>query len=621
MLRSQAVYGPDGSAQRPTGEIAMGRALFRTLPEDAHDRGPVTGAGGRLLLVADIRIDNRGEMERALGIDPAAARLSDSALLMRGFEKWGEAAAERIVGDFAFALWDEEARKLLLGRDFLGQRPLHYHRSGAFFAFASMPKGLHALADIPYKVDEAGVAAFLAGLPETGSETFFEGIEKVPPGHLMTVTRSGISVRRFWNPSLEPIRLAREEDYAEALRGHMDEAVGARLRGAEGRVGSHLSAGLDSGAVTATAARLLAGSGGRVTAFTSVPDPDFDRTGLHRCIADEGPLAAATAALHPNIDHVLVRSGGRSPFASLDRNFFLYERPYPNICNQVWLDAIGEEARERRLKVMLNGQMGNMGFSWTGLTFLAEQLGRGGLIGFARTAAALHRSGTRWRTVASQGLGAWLPVSAWQRLMRWRGRGRSLSDYSMIDPASAERLDVAARAAALGLDLSYRPRRNGAAARLWALGRIDFGNYQKGLAAGWGIDARDPTADRRLIEFCLRVPEKIFLMGGRERGLARAAMADRLPPEIAALRLKGYQGADWYEGVSAGRHELEAELARMSGHPGAASALDVERMRRLLESWPTEGFNGIGTIRLYRGALLRGVSTGHFIRKAARDNL
>jgi asparagine synthase (glutamine-hydrolysing) len=270
--------------------------------------------------------------------------------------------------------------------------------------------------------------------------------------------------------------------------------------------------------------------------------------------------------------------------------------------------------------VLLNGQMGNMGFSWTGLTFLAEELGRGGLIQFARTATALHRNGTRWRTVASQGLGAWLPVPAWQGLMRWRGRGRSLADYSMINPAAADRLDVHERAAAHGLDLSYRPRRNGAAARLWALGRIDFGNYQKGMVAGWGIDFRDPTADQRLIEFCLRVPEKIFLLGGRERGLARAAMADRLPPEIASLRLKGYQGADWYEGVAAGRPQLEAELARMSGNPGSAAALDIERMRGLLDTWPAEGYNSIEVIRLYRGALLRGVSTGHFVRKAARDN-
>ena len=621
MVKTQAIYGPDGTAQRAEGEIALGRALFRILPEDGVDRGPVSGGGGRLLLVADARIDNRAEIESALGIAASeAARLAEPMLMMRAFERWGTAAAERFVGDFAFALWDSAERRLVLGRDYLGMRPLHFHRGRDFLAFASMPKGLHVLPDVPYAVHQAGIAAFLAGLPETETETFFDGIDKVAPGHLVTLTADACSTRRFWTPPPGLIRLSRPEDYVEALREKMDEAVAARLRGGNGRLGAQLSAGLDSAGVTATAARLLDASGDRVTAFTAVPEPGFDRRGLPRCIPDEGALAAATAALYPNIEHVLVRAGGRSPFEALDRNFFLYERPYPNICNEVWLDAINDAAKERRLKILLDGQMGNMGFSWTGLTSLAEQLGGGRLLALAGTARALRRNGTRWGTIASQSIGPYLPESWWKALMRLRGKGRELADYSMINLQSEEGRRVFARAAGQGLDLSYRPRRNGAAARLWALGRIDFGNYQKGLVAGWGIDARDPTADRRLIEFCLTVPEDVFLYGGRQRGLARAAMADRLPAEVAWLRLKGYQGADWHLGVAAGFDRFEEEMERISATSGAARAVDVERMRAMMAEWPAEGFNEVATIQRYRGALLRGVSTGHFVRKASGGN-
>ena len=621
MLKTQAIYGPGGAAQRSEGAVALGRALFRTLPEDIADRGPVSGGGGRLHLVADARIDNRAEIEAELGIDRAeAARLAEPALMMRAFERWGDAAAERFVGDFAFALWDSSERRLLLGRDYLGQRPLHFHRGDGFFAFASMPKGLHALPEVPYGIDEPGISAFLAGLPETGSETFFKGIEKVQPAHLLAVTDGAVRSWRYWNPPRDALRLPRPEDYLDALREKMDEAVAARLRGADGGVATQLSAGLDSASVTATAARLLAGSGAKVTAFTAVPDPAFDRRGLPRCLPDEGALAGATAELYPNVEHVLIRAGGRSPFASLDRNFFLYERPYPNICNEVWLDAINDAARERRIKVLLNGQMGNMGFSWTGLTLLAEQLGSGRLVALAGTAAKLRRNGTRWGTIASQSVGAYLPIGLWKALMRLRGKGRELTDYSMINLDSAEGRHALERVAGNGLDLSYRPRRNGAAARRWALGRIDFGNYQKGLLAGWGIDSRDPTADRRLIEFCLAVPEEIFLYGGKQRGLARAAMADRLPGEVAWQRLKGYQGADWHLGVAAGFAEFEDEMERIAATPGAARAVDVARMRAMMADWPSEGFNRPETIQRYRGALLRGVSIGHFVRKATGGN-
>src|SRR4051794_30227055 len=155
MLRSQLMYGPHDERRWSDGFIAMGRRLFRTLPEDRYDRQPLFGADGRLVLVADVRLDDRAELAPALRLDAAdAGRLCDAALLLAALERWGEAAVDRLVGDFAFALWDRHARSLTLARDFLGQRPLHYHRGDNFLAFATMPKGLHALTEIPYAPDE-----------------------------------------------------------------------------------------------------------------------------------------------------------------------------------------------------------------------------------------------------------------------------------------------------------------------------------------------------------------------------------------------------------------------------------------------------------------------------------
>src|SRR5205085_2061359 len=107
---------------------------------------------------------------------------------------------------------------------------------------------------------------------------------------------AGVETRRHWNPARETLRLGSADAYAEALREQFDRSVGARLRGAGGRVASHLSGGRDSGAVTATAARLLVASGGSVTAFTSVPRLGYDGPAPKGRICDEGPLAAATAA-------------------------------------------------------------------------------------------------------------------------------------------------------------------------------------------------------------------------------------------------------------------------------------------------------------------------------------
>lgn len=620
MLQAQRVYAPDSPASWSDGPIALGRRLWTLLPEDRFDRGPIVSPAGTL--VADLRLDNREELGDALGIGAADAQaLSDAALLMKALERWGEAAVDRLVGEFAFAWWDSRASRLVLARDPLGHRPLHFHRGDGFFAFASMPKGLHALPEIPYGPDRKTVADFLALLPETGSETFFEGIEKVCSAEIAIVTSEGVRSRRWWDPRPTPLMLASAEDYVEAMRAELDRAVAVRLRGADGRVASHLSGGLDSTAIAATAARLLAASGGSVTAFTAVPRPGSAPPPGRDNFYDEGPLAAAVADLYPNMEQVFLATADRSPTADLARYFFLYERPALNLCNGVWMHASYEAAKARRLTIFLTGQYGNASFSYDGMTFLHQLFRRGRLLRLGTEAARLYRGGTRLGTIAAQVLGPILPESVWNGIGRLRGGDRSLTSVSALSAERAAALGVYERATERGLDLNYRPRRDPVEARLWMLRRVDSGNYRKGALAGWGVDVRDPAADRRLIEFCLSVPVEQFLLGGSRRSLARRAFADRLPREVAEERRKGVQAIDWHEGLTAGRGDIAEEVEAIAECAAAAETLDATMLRRLVEDWPKEGsWNEREVVSRYRLALLRGISAGRFIRQASGSN-
>lgn len=208
ILRAQRIYAPDPAAVRSDGSIALGRRLFRTLPEDIHDRGPVVGGGGRWTLVADVRLDDRESLCTALGIDaPTAERLADSAVVMRAVERWGDAAIPRLIGDFAIALWDRDRERLHLARDFLGQRPLHFHSASGFVAFSSMPKGLLGLPDVPTGPDELAVAEFLALIPEKRDASFFKGVKRVQPGEVVTFTASEFTCTRYWRYEPTPLRL------------------------------------------------------------------------------------------------------------------------------------------------------------------------------------------------------------------------------------------------------------------------------------------------------------------------------------------------------------------------------------------------------------------------------
>jgi asparagine synthase (glutamine-hydrolysing) len=623
MLTAQSIYGPHACDQWDGGEVSLGRRLFRLLPEDVHDNQPLLGAGGRLVLVADVRLDNRDDLEASLNIPTARARqLCDAAILLAAWERWGEAALDRLVGVYAFAIWDRENRAFVLVRDEMSQRPLHYHRAANFFAFASMPKGLHALEQIPRAPDETRTREFLASMPEYGTASFYAGVERVEAGCLVTVTASSLHSRRFWRPERRPIKLASSDDYAAALRDHLDRAVRAQLRGAEGRVGAHLSGGLDSSAVAATAARLLAPVGGQVVAFTAVPREGYAGPAPVWAMADEGPLAASVAAQYPNIEHVPVRTTGRLQTETLDRDHFIYDRPTANVFNNGWWHEINRRACERGLAIVLMGANGNLSLTYNGLDALPELIGQGRIGDWWRLARLVVRAGTmRWRGALFYSLGPWAPGPLWNWLNRIRGGyAVDVPHWSALNPALIPGLNRAGRMRSAGFDHFERPSADPFHWRTANLIYSDRGNYNKGDLGGWGIDLRDPTSDRRLFEFCLNIPTEQFIAGGVPRAFARHALTDRLPGAVLAERRRGRQAADWHEAATAGRRDLAEQVARLEQFEPAARMLDLPRLRKLVDNWPDVGWESDRVSDPYRHALLRGLSVGQFLRRASGSN-
>src|SRR5690348_14671130 len=107
MLRAQSIYGQHGEHRWRDGNIALGRRLWRLLPEDVYDRQPLHGSDSKFVLVADLRLDNRDDLAGELGISAAQARtMCDAALLLAAFERWDDGCCAHLIGDFAFALWD-----------------------------------------------------------------------------------------------------------------------------------------------------------------------------------------------------------------------------------------------------------------------------------------------------------------------------------------------------------------------------------------------------------------------------------------------------------------------------------------------------------------------------------
>ena len=581
----------------------MGRNLSPLLPEDDWDRQPLIGGDGRYALVADARLDNRAELASQLGLDLADTRnFADSEYLLKALERWGDNTPSYLLGDFAFAWFDRLERRLLLARDPLGQRPLFWHRSADFIAFASMPKGLHALSQINRLANPDAVARFLEIGYLLPSESFFRNIERVPPGHIVVITPKEKTLSRYWNPRRRSLGLKSLDDYVEAYRDELDRAVRVHLRTRQSVIATHLSGGWDSGAVTATAARL---SSQKIVALTATPSPGGSPADPRNRFSNEWPHAAAVAALYPLIDHCRVESTLPSPLDSLKQGVSCFERPLFNLCNHGWLAQIREAARTIGARVLLSGEIGNWSITAGPIDLLADYRREHGWEAWWQVARGLTSTDeARWRGVFASTFRNSLPLSFWHTLAPLTS-GAEVS--SALRPNFRK---------TLGLSNEGYPA-DQVSRTVEAYSQMDFGEHRKGILGGWGIDKRDPTADVRLIEFCLSLPSEMLLNATARRPLARAALSDRLPPQVLNAKGKGYQSSEWHVGLTRDLRRVEALINSIANDPVASSVIDVDRLRSMVRTWPQGGWETRRTIALYRNVFLQALTAGHFIIHAS----
>jgi asparagine synthase (glutamine-hydrolysing) len=181
-----------------------------------------------------------------------------------------------------------------------------------------------------------------------------------------------------------------------------------------------------------------------------------------------------------------------------------------------------------------------------------------------------------------------VPSPLFRRYKRWRRNGRPPWHYfSAIHPRFAAQSGVDERAAREHLPFDLPPPRNGRAARIGSFHCFsETADWFAKLRATYGIDTRTPAFDRKLVEFCIGVPEAQYLNKGHDRWLIRRAMKGRLPDAVLASKSRGAQSADWFPRLTRERIPIKAELDRLAQSPDVATMIDLERLTAILDGWP-----------------------------------
>jgi asparagine synthase (glutamine-hydrolysing) len=603
LLGGLAELGTDPQL-RSLEAACFGRLLHRTVPEDDFDKQPLLGPPGRSLFVCDARIDNRDELAADLGIDSGTLRkLSDADVLHAAWERWGLGCFDRLLGDVALAVWQSDKRRLLLARSASSSKPLFWAVGEGFVAFASLPQGLHQLPEVPKSLNLTELIATAAGLPFLSDETSFRNVRRVRHGYAVQWCDGQISTKALWD--LKPVHVTSTGDYAYALRSELDRAVRARMRRRSGPLASHLSAGRDSSAVAATAALLLRETGEELIALTGAPRIGFSGPDTGRII-DETGLAAETASLHSNMRHFCCRSDPVDLAAQITRLNRAHFAPILNIRSIPWWTSVHDKAVGEGAAVVLGAGTGNLSISAGGPRFFGELL-RSGVGTWALAALGCGGlSPSRWRSVVNFSFGPLVPPGVYTSARRLLRR-----DPNRITDVPFLHDDLRQQASELLSEHvgDPRPPRSEFEYRRELLLRRDIGEKQ--TLAMWGIDLRDPTADRRLVELCLAMPPKELISGTSDRPAYERAFADRLPMRVLKNRRRGHQNADWFEHFR--KDTVEGLFRDYRRHAAVRAILDFDYIDRAVSNWPTRGWADSQIAIAYGFQLMSALSLASFV--------
>jgi asparagine synthase (glutamine-hydrolysing) len=563
--------GPDGGGVHVDGPAGLAARRLAII-DLAHGDQPMPAADGELCVVQNGEIYNhlqlRAELERA---GTRFRTGCDTEVLLHMYLHHGAGFVARLRGMFAFALWDRRERRLLLARDRFGIKPLYYVLGQGRISFASELKALLGDPSFSRELDRDALHSFLAFNSIPAPLSIFRAARKLPPGHLLECTPSGVRIERYARPAPAPADALRRESgraLAEELRERLRDSVKAHLL-ADVPVGVLLSGGVDSSVLTALAARE---SAERVSTFS---------IGFRERSFNELEEAREVARRYGTDHHELVVSPRIEDL--LPRLVAAFDEPFAD-SSAVPTYLVSELAAEH-VKVVLCGEGGDELFGGYE-TYAADQLALRVGPAAARLAPVVDRlpsSSSRvsldYRARRFTRAAALPPLErhhGWKEIFSVEQRARLLSP-EWREPAAADPLET------------WRARfaETEGAPLLARLQDVDLGIYLADdllvktdrMSMVHSLEARVPYLDPVVAELAMSLRTRLKVRGLSKKRLLRRAAAPLIPRRIIHGRKRGFSipAAAWLRGELQpfARELLSPDRTRAQGYFDPAAVTEV----------------------------------------------
>ena len=531
MVRMAPHRAADGGHCWTRENAGLAGLYTRKTPESSHHGPLIHDRLQQCVLAVDARLDNRRDLIDLLDThgQPIDARSSDAEIILAAWRSWGTETPARLIGDFAFVVWDYRRRTLFAARDPMAMRPFYYHSHSRRFVFASQIDQILAVPGVPAEIFEPMAAAYLSGPYGRPEWTLYRDIAALPPSHALEANAIGVRIWKYWDvdPAVR-IRHRNPSDYAEQFREIFKEAVRCRLRSLQ-PVGLLLSGGIDSGSIASTAGWLRGHGGVGCPALRcyswAFQELGGDERGLSDVIVRHYGLEAGYIPaddLWPLKDY---------PEFGPDRDD-PYIWPYQSL-----IDTTFDRVRRDGIGTLLSGDRGDeVVGDW--VYDLAAQMLTGDWRGVWRD---LHLTSRQSGVSLLSDVQRRLLAPLWESLRLLpkhppavrgaRSGGAQTQHPQWLRPEWAEMV---------GEIMESTPAMNGFRnpavrlrhQRIFSYSGMRLAVFQERRRAAYGLTFADPWSDRRLVSFILAIPQWIVQQPSQPKKLAREAMRDIMPEAV-----------------------------------------------------------------------------------------
>lgn len=477
---------------------------------------------------------------------------ADGKLILEAYQRFGEKCTQYLSGYFAFVLWDSRHQTIFAATDRRGKIPLFYaYRSQEYFICSNVFSYFRSYID-KLAVNEAQSVFFAFDSPSP-TETAYRNVMKLAAGHQLIVNKKGLRIQRYFDikKNKQVLPYTKREEYFEAFRDCFSKAIQKSLR-VIGPITTQCSGGLDSSAVTAMTAKLLAEKNQILLALTAIPAGLHGESYRKGWYYHEMPRIQAILNKYPNIRHAqYLADPATNIFLTLEKFYPYIDQPLRNITNMDWIIGNYENTVSQQSRVLLTGAHGNGTISWAGQSY------RNILSDLYQTLRVKLSPEKIFSGFFDNLHPALLSSKKGKKLLLNRGGFLNRHERMLVG--------------SLG---------NGLSSSVYI------------LQLYYGVRTLDPTSDDHdLLAFCYNLPQWVYYRGKsvlERRLLVREGLQDILPPEITQNPYRGEQGADWYLQYNTHQHTWKNRLLDL--HPDVKKILwetyDEAKMMDLFEKYP-----------------------------------